>query len=135
MAGTPESEAAARESALAALGERAVAASLVFATASTAAKNEALAHAADLIEARREEILAANQRDVGEIAHRPPPQIQKIDDRPMPEPVIEIATGACQRRSQAHLRCRRPEERTQMRGHDKQGCRNCPNRRLRSWAL
>jgi glutamate-5-semialdehyde dehydrogenase len=68
MAGTPESQAATPESALAALGHRAVAASLVLAAASTVAKNEGLAHAADLIESRRDEILAANRRDVDRAA-------------------------------------------------------------------
>ena len=51
---------------LAALGQRARAASVALATASTAAKDAALGEAADLLEARADQVLEANRADVAE---------------------------------------------------------------------
>ena len=52
--------------ALGALGQRARAASVALATASTAAKDAALGEAADLLEARVDQVLEANRADVAE---------------------------------------------------------------------
>ena len=53
---------------------------------------------------------ARNQGNVGEIAHGPPPHIQKIDDSPASHPIVEIAgdktlTNRLHGRGKFCLRC------------------------------